>query len=73
RVQNEPIRTDELQTACQQVCPTEAIVFGDLHDASAEVTRLHRDPRAYALLHELGTRPRTRHLVRITNPNPELA
>ncbi len=72
RVQNEPIRTDELQTACQQVCPTEAIVFGDLHDDSARVSQLHRDPRAYALLHELGTRPRTRHLVRITNPNPEL-
>jgi molybdopterin-containing oxidoreductase family iron-sulfur binding subunit len=63
----------EVQTACQQACPTRAIVFGDLNDVKSAVAGHHRDGRAYALLHELGTKPRTRHLVRLKNPDPELA
>jgi len=73
RIENRPIRDGELQTACQQACPAEAITFGSLHDQSSRVSRLHRDPRRYDLLHDLGTRPRTAYLVRIKNPNPELA
>ncbi|MFL5354232.1 TAT-variant-translocated molybdopterin oxidoreductase [Archangium sp.] len=67
-----PIDTDSLQSACAQVCPTEAIVFGSLHAVGSEVFRRHRDVRHYAVLHELGTRPRTAYLARIKNPNPEL-
>ncbi|PTL76566.1 TAT-variant-translocated molybdopterin oxidoreductase [Vitiosangium sp. GDMCC 1.1324] len=67
-----PIDTDALQSACAQVCPTEAIVFGSLHSVNSEVYRRHRDVRHYAVLHELGTRPRTAYLARIKNPNPEL-
>ncbi len=62
-----------LQTACQQACPTGAISFGSLADASSEVARKHADVRRYELLHELGTRPRNAYLVRVRNPNPELA
>ncbi|HVJ89886.1 MAG TPA: 4Fe-4S dicluster domain-containing protein [Labilithrix sp.] len=60
-------------TACQQTCPTEAIVFGDLHAPNSEVARLHHDERAYRALEELGTEPRVRYLARLANPNPELA
>ena len=73
RWQDRRIRDGEVLTACQQACPTEAIVFGDLNDASAKVARLHQEERRYDLLHELGTRPRTAYLARVTNPNPELA
>jgi len=66
------IRDGQIKTACQQVCPTGAIAFGDLSDAESEVLRLHRSQRAYALLAELNIRPRTIYLARIRNPNPEL-
>ena len=59
--------------ACQAVCPTEAIVFGDLSDPESDVLREHGKKRAYALLGELNSKPRTVYLARITNPNPELA
>lgn len=62
-----------VQTACQQTCPSGAIVFGDLRDEASPVARLHRSARAYAALDELGTRPRIRYLTRLKNPNPELA
>jgi Fe-S-cluster-containing dehydrogenase component len=73
RVANRKIGPDEVVPACAQACPAEAIVFGNLNDAAAKVSRLHADPRRYDLLHELGTRPRTAYLVRVRNPNPELA
>jgi Fe-S-cluster-containing dehydrogenase component len=73
RVENRAIRDGELVTACQQSCPTDAIVFGDLNDPNARVTRLHQDERRYDLLYELGTRPRTGYLARIKNHNPALA
>jgi Fe-S-cluster-containing dehydrogenase component len=64
---------DEVVSACQQACPAQAIVFGNLNDPGSAVSRWHRDARRYDLLHELGTRPRTAYLVRLRNPNPELA
>jgi molybdopterin-containing oxidoreductase family iron-sulfur binding subunit len=66
-------RIEFVQSACQQACPAEAIVFGNLADPASRVSRLHADARRYDLLHELGTRPRTAYLARIRNPNPDLA
>jgi molybdopterin-containing oxidoreductase family iron-sulfur binding subunit len=72
-VEGRQIREGEVVTACQQVCPTQAIEFGSLNEAGSKVAKLHADPRRYDLLHELGTRPRTAYLARVRNPNPELA
>jgi molybdopterin-containing oxidoreductase family iron-sulfur binding subunit len=73
RVAGRKIGPDEVVPACAQACPAEAISFGNLNDPSSRVARLHGDARRYDLLHELGTRPRTAYLVKIRNPNPELA
>ena len=73
RVAGREIADGEIATACQQACPSKAIVFGSLHDKASEVSRWHDDPRAYDVLHELGTRPRTAHLARVKNKNPELS
>jgi molybdopterin-containing oxidoreductase family iron-sulfur binding subunit len=66
------VRDGEITTACQQACPTEAIVFGDMNDKSSRVAQLKAEPTNYALLEELQTRPRTTYLANIRNPNPEL-
>ena len=66
------IRDGEIQTACQQACPTQAIAFGDLADKQSEVAGLQQTDRAYAMLAELNVKPRTVYLARIRNPHPEL-
>jgi len=66
------IRDGEVMTACQQACPPKAITFGDINDAASQVAHWKKDARNYALLEELGTRPRTTFLAQIKNPNPEL-
>jgi MoCo/4Fe-4S cofactor protein with predicted Tat translocation signal len=69
---------DGLETACQQTCPTKAIVFGDLNDWSSHggkgsvVRQLKSEPLDYGLLVELTTKPRTSYLARLQNPNPAL-
>ncbi len=66
------VRDGEIVTACQQACPTNAIVFGDMNDPSSQVAALKSEPTNYALLAELNTRPRTTYLGAIRNPNPEI-
>lgn len=61
-----------VQTACQQACPTGAIVFGDILDPESAVTKTRESGRNYAVLGYLNTRPRTTHLMAVYNPNPEI-
>jgi Fe-S-cluster-containing dehydrogenase component len=64
--------TDSFKVACQQVCPAEAIVFGNLNDPNSKVTIAKQDERNYGVLAYLGTRPRTSYLGRVRNPNPAM-
>ncbi len=65
------IRDGEIQTACQQVCPAEAIVFGDINNPESQVAKRKADARNYGILTGLNTRPRTTYLAKIKNLNPE--
>ena len=67
------IRDGEVVTACQSACPTEAIVFGDLNDATSAVVAAKASVLDYALLSELNTVPRTSYLAKVRNPHPALA
>ena len=78
QVSGQPISEQRLKTACQQACPTQAIVFGDLNAEKlggppSEVKRWKASPLNYGMLDDLNTRPRTTYLARVTNPSPQLA
>ena len=66
------IRDGDVKTACQQACPASAIEFGNIRDESSRVAKAKADPRNYALLGELNTKPRTTYLAKVRNPNPDL-
>ncbi len=66
------IRDGEIVTACQAVCPTEAIVFGNINDPNSRVAKLKSSPRNYTMLEDINTRPRTTYLAAVKNPSPAL-
>ena len=69
---DEEPRDGEIVPACAQVCPVEAITFGDMNDPGSRLTRLKRSPLSYWMLGELNTQPRTSYLAKLRNLNPEL-
>jgi molybdopterin-containing oxidoreductase family iron-sulfur binding subunit len=66
------IRDGEIVTACQAVCPTNAITFGNINDPNSRVAKLKASPRNYGVLEDINTRPRTTYLAAVRNPNPAL-
>ncbi len=67
KLEGRPMEDGELQTACQQACPANAIVFGDLNDPESKVSKLMKSPRNYHLLEELHTLPAVGYLTKIKN------
>jgi molybdopterin-containing oxidoreductase family iron-sulfur binding subunit len=70
--ENRAIRDGEIQTACQQACPAQAITFGNINDKDSRVAKLRSDERTYQVLADLNTRPRTTYVAPVVNPNAEL-
>jgi molybdopterin-containing oxidoreductase family iron-sulfur binding subunit len=61
-----------IKTACQQACPSEAIVFGNIKDKASHVSMAKDSDRDYSVLDFLNTKPRTTYLARVRNPNPAM-
>lgn len=71
--QHRPLKDGDIKTACEETCPTNAIVFGDLNDPESKVAKLfEKNTRMYGLLEELNTRPRVRYMSRIKNADREI-
>jgi Fe-S-cluster-containing dehydrogenase component len=66
KAEERPLKDGDVQTACAQACPAQALVFGDLDDPESAVSRLDRSPRGTKLLEDLGTRPNVTYLSRQT-------
>ncbi|HYR40826.1 MAG TPA: molybdopterin-dependent oxidoreductase [Methylomirabilota bacterium] len=59
------VKDGDIQTACQQTCPTQAISFGNLKEGATRVAKLSVSPRSYHVLQELGTRPAVTYLAKV--------
>jgi molybdopterin-containing oxidoreductase family iron-sulfur binding subunit len=70
--ENRTVRDGEIVTACQQACPASAISFGNINDKASRVAKLQADERSYQVLADLNTRPRTKYVAAVLNPNSEL-
>jgi molybdopterin-containing oxidoreductase family iron-sulfur binding subunit len=67
RREGRPVNDGEVRTACEQSCPADAIVFGNLADPHSRVSQLTRSPRSYRVLEELNRGPAVYYLARVRN------
>jgi len=67
RRNDKPIADGQIQTACQQSCPAQAIVFGDLNDPSSRILKMVDGPRRFAVLEEFNFRPAVNYLAVVRN------
>ena len=67
RVEGKTLKDGDIQTACQQSCPSQAIVFGDLNDKTSKVRKAFEDQNSYSLLEELNTKPSVKYKTKIKN------
>jgi molybdopterin-containing oxidoreductase family iron-sulfur binding subunit len=63
----ERVRDGELQTACQQSCSTDAIIFGDINDPTSRVSKMKESPQAFRVLEILNTKPAISYLSKVRN------
>jgi molybdopterin-containing oxidoreductase family iron-sulfur binding subunit len=68
KIENRKLSDGEIQMACAQACPADALVFGDLNDAESRVSKMFHDERNYHLLEELHTLPSVGYLTKVRNP-----
>ena len=66
------LQDGDIKVACEQACPSQSIVFGDMNDKTSRVAKARADSRRYDVLAELNVKPRTTYLARIRNANPVL-
>ncbi len=71
--ENRAIRDGEIVTACQQACPTDAIIFGNINDKNSKVRKIKDQKRNYGVIADLNTRPRTTYIAEVINPNTQLS
>ncbi|NQY74232.1 MAG: 4Fe-4S dicluster domain-containing protein, partial [Candidatus Margulisbacteria bacterium] len=64
------VRDGEIQTACQQACPADAIVFGNILDKKSKIYKLRSKQRTFSILEDLQLKPRTTYMASIRNPHP---
>ncbi|MCC7301008.1 MAG: TAT-variant-translocated molybdopterin oxidoreductase [Bacteroidia bacterium] len=67
-----PVIDGEIQTACSQSCPTDAITFGDLNNPESAVAKLHADERTYKVLDDVGVQPTVFYLTKVRNDEGEV-
>ena len=67
KVEERSLVDGEIKTACQQACPSDALVFGDLNDPESKVSGMFGDERNYHLLEELHTLPSVGYLTKVRN------
>jgi Fe-S-cluster-containing dehydrogenase component len=70
--ENRGVRDGDIVTACQQACPAQAIVFGNINDKDSKVSQRRAQQRSYQVIADINTRPRTTYVAEVLNPNQEL-
>jgi molybdopterin-containing oxidoreductase family iron-sulfur binding subunit len=71
KMENRQVLEGEIKTACQQSCPGDAIVFGNINNPESEISKIADNPRSYQLLEQLHTLPSVSYVTKVRNMDPE--